>query len=49
MGTKELASLAAESILRSDILLLENHGVLTVENPFWRHLTSLKYLKMLPG
>lgn len=30
MGTKELAHLAAESILKSEILLLENHGVLAV-------------------
>ncbi len=29
MGTEKLAALAAENILRSDILLLENHGVLT--------------------
>ncbi len=29
MGTEELAKLASESITQSDILLLENHGVLT--------------------
>jgi L-fuculose-phosphate aldolase len=29
MGTKELASLASENIANSDILLLENHGILT--------------------
>ncbi|HUX59085.1 MAG TPA: class II aldolase/adducin family protein [Bacteroidales bacterium] len=29
MGTEELAKLVADSILHSDILLLENHGVLT--------------------
>lgn len=29
MGTTELADLAAESITKSDILLLENHGILT--------------------
>jgi len=29
MGTKELANLAAESVLQSDVLLLENHGILT--------------------
>lgn len=29
MGTEELATLAADSIIKSDILLLENHGVLT--------------------
>ncbi|HLP75051.1 MAG TPA: class II aldolase/adducin family protein [Bacteroidales bacterium] len=29
MGTKELASVVSEYILKSDILLLENHGILT--------------------
>lgn len=29
MGTKELASLAAQSATKSDVLLLENHGILT--------------------
>lgn len=29
MGTKELASLASENIAKADILLLENHGILT--------------------
>jgi L-fuculose-phosphate aldolase len=29
MGTGELASVAAENIMLSDILLLENHGILT--------------------
>jgi L-fuculose-phosphate aldolase len=30
MGSTALAEVAAENILRSDILLLENHGILTV-------------------
>jgi L-fuculose-phosphate aldolase len=30
MGTLQLAGLVAESITKSDILLLENHGILTV-------------------
>ena len=30
MGTKKLAELVAENIDKSDILLLENHGILTV-------------------
>jgi L-fuculose-phosphate aldolase len=29
MGTRELASVASESVMKSDILLLENHGILT--------------------
>jgi L-fuculose-phosphate aldolase len=29
MGSSELAEVAAENILKSDILLLENHGILT--------------------
>jgi L-fuculose-phosphate aldolase len=29
MGTRELADIVSENILKSDILLLENHGVLT--------------------
>jgi L-fuculose-phosphate aldolase len=29
MGSSELAQVAAENILKSDILLLENHGILT--------------------
>jgi L-fuculose-phosphate aldolase len=29
MGTSELAAIAAENIMHSDILLLENHGILT--------------------
>lgn len=30
MGTKELAEIVSENILKSDILLLENHGILSV-------------------
>jgi L-fuculose-phosphate aldolase len=30
MGSRALAEVAAENILKSDILLLENHGILTV-------------------
>jgi L-fuculose-phosphate aldolase len=30
MGTRELAAIVSEYILKSDILLLENHGILTV-------------------
>jgi L-fuculose-phosphate aldolase len=29
MGTRELAEIVSENILKSDILLLENHGILT--------------------
>jgi len=31
MGSSELAQVAAENILKSDILLLENHGILTTD------------------
>jgi L-fuculose-phosphate aldolase len=30
MGTKKLANIVAESIKKTDILLLENHGILSV-------------------
>jgi L-fuculose-phosphate aldolase len=30
MGTKELAEIVSESIVKADILLLENHGILSV-------------------
>jgi L-fuculose-phosphate aldolase len=32
MGTKKLADLVADHIEKSDILLLENHGILTIGN-----------------
>ncbi len=46
MGTVELAT-AAESLVKSDILLLENHGILQQGPLYCRHSIKLKYLKML--
>ncbi len=45
MGTKELASLAAESIVESDILLLENHGVLTTGTSLLSAFDKLEVLE----
>ncbi len=45
MGTKELASLAAESILKSEILLLENHGVLTAGKSLLEAFDKLEVLE----
>jgi len=45
MGTKELASVASESICRSDILLLENHGVLTTGSSLLQAFDKLEVLE----
>jgi L-fuculose-phosphate aldolase len=45
MGTKELASLASESIASSDILLLENHGVLTTGSSLLQAFDKLEVLE----
>ena len=45
MGTRELASLAAESIKSSDILLLENHGVLAVGSSLLQAFDRLEVLE----
>jgi len=45
MGTKELASLAAESTLKSDVLLLENHGVLTIGQGLLEAFDKLEVLE----
>jgi L-fuculose-phosphate aldolase len=45
MGTKELASLAAESIISSNILLFENHGVLAVGNSLLQAFDRLEVLE----
>jgi len=45
MGTKELASLAAESTVKSDVLLLENHGVLTIGNGLLQAFDKLEVLE----
>jgi len=46
MGTKELASLASECISKgSDILLLENHGILTTGNSILQAFDKLEVLE----
>jgi len=45
MGTKELASLASESIADSDILLLENHGILTTGSSLLQAFDKLEVLE----
>ena len=45
MGTKELAALAAESIETSDIILLENHGVLTTGTNLLQAFDKLEVLE----
>ncbi len=44
-GTKELAELAAENIERSDILLLENHGILTTGSGILEAFDRLEVLE----
>jgi L-fuculose-phosphate aldolase len=45
MGTKELASAASEYIKGSDVLLLENHGVLAVGNSILQAFDRLEVLE----
>lgn len=45
MGTKELADLASEKIADSDILLLENHGVLTTGSSLLQAFDKLEVLE----
>jgi L-fuculose-phosphate aldolase len=45
MGTKELASLAADGALKSDILLLENHGILTTGKGLLQAFDKLEVLE----
>jgi L-fuculose-phosphate aldolase len=45
MGTKELASLAAENIEKADILLLENHGILTTGSSLLQAFDKLEVLE----
>jgi L-fuculose-phosphate aldolase len=45
MGTDELASLASEGIMKSDILLLENHGVLAAGNSILQAFDRLEVLE----
>jgi len=45
MGSGELASLAAENILDSDILLLENHGILTTGSSLLQAFDRIEVLE----
>ncbi len=45
MGTKDLASVAADSIGESNILLLENHGILTTGNTLLEAFDRLEVLE----
>lgn len=45
MGTQELASLASEKIEESDILLLENHGILTTGSSLLQAFDKLEVLE----
>jgi L-fuculose-phosphate aldolase len=45
MGTKELAKVAAENILLSDILLLENHGILTTGSNLLQAFDKIEVLE----
>lgn len=45
MGTGELADLAAENILHSDILLLENHGILTTGSNLLQAFDKIEVLE----
>jgi L-fuculose-phosphate aldolase len=45
MGTKELAAVASESINRSDILLLENHGILTTGSSLLQAFDRIEVLE----
>jgi L-fuculose-phosphate aldolase len=45
MGTGELANLAAESVLHSDILLLENHGILTTGSNLLQAFDKIEVLE----
>lgn len=45
MGTEELASLASECILKSDILLLENHGILTTGSSLLQAFDKIEVLE----
>jgi L-fuculose-phosphate aldolase len=45
MGTGELANLAAENIRHSDILLLENHGILTTGSNLLQAFDKIEVLE----
>jgi L-fuculose-phosphate aldolase len=45
MGTKELAEIVSENIQKSDILLLENHGVLTTGTSLLQAFDKIEVLE----
>jgi L-fuculose-phosphate aldolase len=45
MGTTDLAKLAAEHIMNSDILLLENHGILTTGSNLLQAFDKIEVLE----
>lgn len=45
MGTRKLASIVSESILKSDILLLENHGIVTTGSSLLQAFDKLEVLE----
>lgn len=45
MGTSQLAELVAESTAKSDILLLENHGILTTGNTILQAFDKIEVLE----
>jgi L-fuculose-phosphate aldolase len=45
MGTKELANIVAKNIEKSDIFLLENHGILTVGNSLLQAFDMIEVLE----
>ena len=45
MGTADLASVAAENILHSDILILENHGILTTGSNLLQAFDKIEVLE----
>lgn len=45
MGTTDLAEIVSESIMKSDILLLENHGILTTGNSLLQAFDKIEVLE----
>jgi L-fuculose-phosphate aldolase len=45
MGTKELAEIVSDNISRSDILLLENHGILSVGSSLLQAFDRIEVLE----
>jgi L-fuculose-phosphate aldolase len=45
MGTGELASVASDNIMHSDILLLENHGILTTGSNLLQAFDKIEVLE----